>query len=77
MVIDLRADPFEHVVGTGASYGYQKWLTENFWAMVPAQAIVKRWVETFKEFPPRQAPAKFSVSDALTSMSNAHSAASR
>jgi arylsulfatase len=29
--------------------------------VVPAQALVKKFVDTFKEFPPRQRPSSFSV----------------
>jgi arylsulfatase len=28
---------------------------------VPSQAVVARWLESFKEFPPRQKPASFSL----------------
>ena len=34
-------------------------MTKTF--VVPAQAIVAKFVETFKEFPPRQKPSSFSV----------------
>ena len=30
-------------------------------SFVPAQALVKQFVDTFKEFPPRQKPSSFSV----------------
>ena len=29
--------------------------------IVPAQAVVARWLSTFKEFPPRQKSASFNV----------------
>jgi arylsulfatase len=32
--------------------------------LVPAQAIVQKFMATFKEFPPRQKAASFSVGDA-------------
>jgi arylsulfatase len=32
---------------------------------VPAQAYVARWVSSFKEFPPRQKPATFSVDEVM------------
>jgi hypothetical protein len=31
--------------------------------MYGAQAVTVPWVKSFQEFPPRQAPAKFNVSD--------------
>ena len=39
--------------------------------MAPAQAVVARELETFKEFPPRQKPGSFSVGDALDKLMNA------
>jgi arylsulfatase len=33
--------------------------------LVPAQAYVGRFLETFKDFPPRQAPGSFSLGDAM------------
>jgi len=33
--------------------------------LVPAQAIVGEFLKTFKEFPPRQRPASFSIDQAL------------
>ena len=34
-------------------------------AMVPAQAFVAKWISSFKEFPPRQKPASFSVDEVM------------
>ena len=39
--------------------------------MAPAQAIVARELQTFKDFPPRQKPGSFSVGDALDKLMNA------
>jgi hypothetical protein len=33
--------------------------------LVPAQAIVSRYIESFKEFPPRAKAASFTVSDVM------------
>jgi arylsulfatase len=33
--------------------------------MVPAQALVAKWIESFKEFPPRAKAASFTVSDVM------------
>jgi hypothetical protein len=40
--------------------------------IVPAQAVVAQWIATFKEFPPRQKPASFSLEDVMVKMSTAH-----
>jgi hypothetical protein len=35
---------------------------------VPAQAFVAKWLDSFKDFPPRAKAASFSVSDAMDSI---------
>jgi arylsulfatase len=40
-------------------------------ALIPAQAIVARFLESFKDYPPRQKPGSFSVSDALSHLQTA------
>ncbi len=58
-LFNLRSDPFERA--DRDAIGYSKWRIEHAFALVPAQAYVKKWLETFKEFPPRQKPASFSI----------------
>jgi arylsulfatase len=58
LIFDLRADPFER--GT-ESFKYIDWQVEHLFAMYGAQAVVHEWLESFKEFPPRQKSASFSV----------------
>jgi arylsulfatase len=33
--------------------------------IVPAQAVVARWLESFKEFPIRQKPASFNLDEVM------------
>jgi arylsulfatase len=56
---DLRTDPFERA--RDESIGYPAWMIERAFLMVPAQAFVANWLASFKEFPPRQKPASFSL----------------
>ena len=59
---NLRADPFE----TGAdSINYGNWLIDRTFLLVPAQAVVAKYIESFKEFPPRAKAASFTVSDVM------------
>jgi arylsulfatase len=44
---------------------YDKWLMDRAFVLVPAQAIVAQFIKTFEEFPPRQTPSSFSISNAL------------
>jgi arylsulfatase len=57
-ILDLRADPFER--GEESTW-YVQWMVEHNFAMYAAQAIVHEWLESFKEFPPRQKPASFTI----------------
>ena len=36
--------------------------------MVPAQAYVAKFLESFKEFPPRQKPGSFSIDQVMESI---------
>ena len=44
---------------------YDKWMADRAFLLVPAQAIVGEFLKTFREFPPRQRPASFSIDQAL------------
>jgi hypothetical protein len=44
---------------------YPKWKADRAFLLVPAQEIVGQFLQTFKEFPPRQRPASFSIDQAL------------
>jgi arylsulfatase len=55
---NLPADPFERA---DSSINYGDWKAHRIFIMVPAQAIVAKWLESFKEFPIRQKPASFSL----------------
>ena len=61
---NLRSDPFERAT-EDASMFYDKWKADRAFLLVPAQAIVGEFLKTFKEFPPRQRPASFSIDQAL------------
>jgi hypothetical protein len=61
---NLRSDPFERA-SEDASMFYDKWKADHAFLLVPAQAIVGEFLKTFKEFPPRQRPASFSIDRAL------------
>ena len=63
-LFDLRSDPFEHAEEIDAM-GYQRWRAERMFVLVPAQAYVAQFLETFKEFPPRQTPASFTIDQVM------------
>ncbi len=49
VLINLRADPYEV---SQHSAMYIRWFADQMWTFVPAQAIVGKFLSTFKEFPP-------------------------
>ncbi|MET4091161.1 arylsulfatase [Bradyrhizobium sp. S3.5.5] len=59
---NLRTDPFER--GPDSIY-YADWQAHRAFMFVPAQAIVAKYIESFKEFPPRAKAASFTVSDVM------------
>jgi arylsulfatase A-like enzyme len=64
LLLNLRSDPFERGP-EDASMFYDKWMADHAFLLVPAQAIVAEFLKTFKEFPPRQKPASFSIDQAI------------
>jgi arylsulfatase A-like enzyme len=71
-LFNLRTDPFERADTT--SNTYYDWLVDHVPQVLAAQAIVVPFLETFKEFPPRQKAASFTIDQALAKMSEAASA---
>jgi len=62
---NLRSDPFER---GDESIFYRKWMADRMFAQVPAQAIVSQWIDSFREFPPRQKPASFNLDRVMEKM---------
>jgi arylsulfatase len=62
MIFDLQIDPYEKA---DAGVGYEDWLYHRAYVLVPVQEEVGKVLATFKDFPPRQKPASFTVGDAL------------
>jgi arylsulfatase len=59
LIFNLRRDPYERATKT--SNTYYDWLIDRAYLLVPAQAYVGKFLETFKEYPPRQKAASFSL----------------
>jgi len=60
ILTNLRMDPFERAKAENAM-GYQRFFVDHMFAIAPAAAYVGRWLQSFKEFPPRQKPGSFSL----------------
>ena len=63
LIFNLRSDPFEKA--QHESIYYNDWLAHRVFLLVPAQVFVARWIGSFKDFPPRQKPASFSVDEVM------------
>jgi arylsulfatase len=47
---------------------YDKWTADRIFIQVPAQALVGKWPESFKEFPPRAKSASFSIEQVVEAL---------
>ena len=70
---NLRTDPFERADVT--SNTYYDWFLDHAYLVLAAQAIVTPFLATFKDFPPRQRAASFTIDQALEKMEMAATAA--
>ena len=64
---NLRMDPFERAQAEDAM-GYQRWYLEHMYAIAPAGAYVAQWLQSFREFPPRQKPGSFNLDRVMESV---------
>ncbi|WP_162048219.1 arylsulfatase [Vibrio taketomensis] len=62
-IFNLRMDPYE--VADITSNTYYDWMLDRAYMLVPAQAYVGKFLETFEEFPPRQKPSSFSLDQVM------------
>ena len=60
---NLRTDPYERASIT--SNTYWDWWLDHAFLLVPAQEYVGKFLETFKEFPPRQKAASFTIDQVM------------
>lgn len=62
-LFNLRTDPFERADVT--SNTYWDWFLDHDYIAFYGTAIGTAFLETFKEFPPRQEPATFTIDHAV------------
>jgi len=65
-LFDLRADPFERA--DHESIYYKDWVFRHLFVLIPAQQGVAKYLESFKEFPPRQRPASYTIDQVMEMM---------
>jgi len=64
---NLRSDPFERADTDSNNYD-RWWIERSAFSVTAIQEIVAGFMGTFKDFPPRQKPAKFNVDDVMKTM---------
>lgn len=65
-LFDLYQDPFER---GDKSLKYDDWFVHHAYMMYGGTALVAQWLESFREFPPRQKPASFNLDEVMRKMS--------
>jgi len=68
-LFNLRTDPYERATIT--SNDYWNWYIRHVFLLVPAQDVVGKFLATFKEYPPRQEAASFTIDQVLQKMKTA------
>lgn len=63
----LRMDPFELAHDIGMDY--PRWFIEHMFVIAPAGAYVGQWLQSFREFPPRQKPGSFNLDRVMEAVS--------
>ena len=66
LLFNLRTDPYEEATIT--SNTYNDWMIDRIFLLVPAQAYVAQFLETFKEYPPSQPTGSTKVEVALQAL---------
>lgn len=68
-IFHLRRDPYERAQIT--SNTYYDWMIDRVYLLIPAQTYVGRFLATFKDYPPRQEAASFSLDQVMEKLSTA------
>jgi arylsulfatase len=65
-LFNLRTDPFERADSTSNSYW--DWYVSKAYMVMASQSVVSQFLATFKDFPPRQKAASFTIDQAMERM---------
>jgi arylsulfatase A-like enzyme len=63
LMFDLRMDPYERA--NTDSNSYYEWMLDHAFLIAPAQATAARFLQTFRDFPPRQRPSSFNLDEVM------------
>jgi arylsulfatase len=73
-IYTLPPDAFEYPDVT--SHNYDDWLIDRGYLVFATQKFAAEFAATFKDLPPRQKAASFTIDDAVAAMANAGAGAS-
>ena len=68
-IFNLRTAPYERADVT--SNTYYDWMIDNLYLILAATFVVTQFLETFKEFPPAQHAASFTIDQVVEKLENA------
>jgi hypothetical protein len=66
---NLRSEPYERPEYEGMDYNH--WYVDHVFVLAPAGFYVAQWLESFREFPPRQKPGSSNLNRVMESITNA------
>ena len=68
LIENLRMDPFERAEYEGIDYDH--WYVEHVFVLAPAMTYVGQWLQSFREYPPRQAPGSFNLNNIMKAITD-------
>jgi arylsulfatase A-like enzyme len=68
MLGNLRSDPLERAEYEGMDYGH--WYVDHLFVLAPAAGYVAQWLQSFREFPPRQKPGSFNLDRVMAAITD-------
>jgi arylsulfatase A-like enzyme len=70
ILTNLRMDPFELADDIGMDY--HRWYIEHMFIIAPAAGYVGQWIQSFRDFPPRQKPGSFNLDSVMEKVTNSN-----
>jgi arylsulfatase len=67
MLTNLRMDPFE--LAFDETIDYDHWWVDHMFMFAPVGAYIGQWLQSFREFPPRQKPGSFNLDRVMEAIS--------
>jgi len=67
LLVNLRSDPFETGID---AMGYKVWMFEHIFTLVPAQAIIGKFLASLSAYPPRQKVGSFGLENVMQQIQN-------